>query len=461
MSAMSAVAAGGPRPVFQSPVQIVVAALASAALVGVLLAANLQLGIAFLAGVLYFPLALLNLPLAIALWVPLVYLQAWGPARFIPTGVALLIGLAWLGTLGGGRSLVAEVVRRHRGLFLLIGGFLAWLTLSLAWAGDPALAADSLWVPFMAAAVLVVISTTLSTRRELVSVCVGFAVAALVSIALAVPDVSTVGPPADEANRLGGSVQNPNYLAAGLLSAAVLAAGLIPLASRLFWKWALGLALAVIAVGLLATGSRGGLIAVGVATAAGIVLMKEQRLRLGGLVTAGLVVGGFWFATASDSVVERVWEFETGSGRVDLWSVAWRMGADHPVRGVGWDNFRAESPDYVIRPGQLENVNLVVETPKEVHNAYLSFFAETGLVGLGLWVAVVTALLRTTWLGARRLQALGDDRFASFARAILVAQLGALAALVFAENPFNNALWILLAFGPVLVTIASRTSHGR
>lgn len=461
MSSTTVVAAGGTRPVFESPVQIVGSALLSAALVGVLLATNLQLGVALLAGVLYLPLALLNLPLAIAFWVPLVYLQSWAPVRFVPTGVAILLGLAWLGTLGGGRNLAAEVVRRHRGTFLLMATFLAWITLSLAWASDPALGADSLWTCYMAAAILLVTSTTLSTRRELVIVCAGFVVAALVSIVLAVPDISTVGPPAESDDRLGGSVQNPNYLAAGLLSAAVLAAGLIPVVSRPRSKWLLGCALLLIGAGLLATGSRGGLIAVAVATAAALLLMRGQRARVGALAVAGVVVGGLWFATVSGSVVERVWEFETGNGRVDLWSIAWRIGEEHPVLGVGWDNFRAESPDYVLRPGQLENVNLIVETPKEVHNAYLSFFAETGVVGLGLWLAVVFALMRTTKLAAERLQELGDPIFAGLARTVLIAQIGALAALVFAENPFNNALWILLAFGPVLLTIANRTPHER
>src|SRR6266480_1762167 len=170
------------RPVFQSPVHIVVAGLLSAVLVGVLLAHSVQLGIAFLAAVLYLPLALLNLPIAIALWVPLAYLEAWPAASRIPAGVAILLGLAWLGTIASGRSLASEVFRRHRGTYLLLLALVSWITLSLFWAQDPAAGANGLYVWYWAAAIAIVVPTALSTRRHLTIVCIGFTAAALISV---------------------------------------------------------------------------------------------------------------------------------------------------------------------------------------------------------------------------------------------------------------------------------------
>src|SRR5205823_14780710 len=125
------------RPIFRSPVQIMAAGTLSALLVGAVLAHSIQLGTAFLCAVLYVPLALLNLPMAIALWVPLAYLEAWPAASRIPAGVAILLGLAWIGTIASGRSLASEVFRRHRGTYMLLLALVSWITLSLFWAQDP------------------------------------------------------------------------------------------------------------------------------------------------------------------------------------------------------------------------------------------------------------------------------------------------------------------------------------
>ena len=91
----------GSRPLFESPAQIVGAALGSAAVVGFLLAHSVQYGVAVLVALLFLPIALLNLPLAIGLFVPLIYLEQVPGAARIPSGVALLIFMAWLGTLAG------------------------------------------------------------------------------------------------------------------------------------------------------------------------------------------------------------------------------------------------------------------------------------------------------------------------------------------------------------------------
>ena len=224
MATVGALAGPTRRPIFESPLPIALSALAAALLVGALLTQDVQLGIAMLAGVLYLPLALLNLPLAIALWVPLVYFEQWPPARFIPWGVGILLGLAWLGTLGGPRTLAATVIRRHRGVLALLAVFLCWITVSLAWASDPAFGARELWVWLWPAAVFLVVSTSLATRRHLSVVCAAFVGSAVVSVAIALPALSDQAVPVGEAARLGGNFQNPNNLASGLLSGAILAA---------------------------------------------------------------------------------------------------------------------------------------------------------------------------------------------------------------------------------------------
>jgi len=446
-------------PVLKSPLPIVAAALGSGVLVAIALTLDIQLGVALLAGVLCLPLALLNLPLAVVLWMPLAYLESWPTARFVPLGVALIIGLAWLGTLGAG-SLASEVVRRHRGTFLLLALFLAWLTVSLAWSTEPVEGAEEIWRWFVSAAVFMVIATTLSTSRQLIAVCIAIAAVGLFALVIAVPELSPEGAQTDEAARLGGSLENPNFLAAELLIAMLLAVGLIAVIRPVRWRWVLAGAGAVLAFGVLLTGSRGGLIATVTAAAAALVLVRGRRLQLVALL-AGVGVVGVMLAPSSLGSLDRLREFDAGgTGRVDLWTVAWEMAKDNPVQGVGLDNFQVEAPEKLLEVGALQRADLIAETPKLVHNAYLTFLAETGIVGLSLFLLLVWTLLRATWSGARSLDKLGDKDLAALAGAILVAQVGALVALVFLSNPGNNPLWALFALGPVILTIAEHRGRG-
>ncbi len=67
------------------------------------------------------------------------------------------------------------------------------------------------------------------------------------------------------------------------------------------------------------------------------------------------------------------------------------MGRDHPVFGVGYNNFRALFPDYFT--GTMEDRSAAWGT---AHNVYLHHFAERGLVG----VLALLAMLGAMWVRA-------------------------------------------------------------
>ena len=189
-------------------------------------------------------------------------------------------------------------------------------------------------------------------------------------------------------------------------------------------------AIGVIAYAFMTTGSRGGLVAAAIAAASALIIMRGSRLRLAGVIAIALIAVGAAITSASDSSIERLREFDTrGSGRVDLWSVAWRMSADHPWAGVGFGNFPVDAPDYISSPGQLQQVEFIVETPTEVHNAYLGLVAENGVIGLALFAVIAIGLVRITLRAAARLEQQGDRDLTMLARAIAVAQIGGLATL--------------------------------
>ncbi len=456
-----------PTTPLASPAPIAAAGFAGALLAGLLLARDVQIGVAVMLAVLYVPIVMLNLPLGLVLWIPLIFVERLPATSFGPTLVLMLVGAAWLGALPMRSALVGAFARRHQVLLWLLLMMLVWITLSIFWSQNAGAALEDFWAWLVAGAVFFVVATSFADRRYLPLACAAFVVGAVISLAVGlVPgaiDRAAVGGElaADEASRLGGSYGDPNFLAAGLVPAMALAAGLTAVWRGTAARWVLGSAVVVLGIGLAATGSRGGLVAAGVSVLAALVLARGRRVELGALVALGVTVTGLWVATSSPETWERVRSFDTGTGRVDLWTIAGRMTADHPIEGVGINNFRSASAEYIRQPGRLQDVELIVERPLVAHNTYLQQFAETGIVGALLLIAVLLGALRATWQAGRRFTLGGDARMAGLARALLVAQVAVLSASIFMSNGYDKRIWVLLALGVAMFTVAVREDEAR
>jgi O-antigen ligase len=446
------------------PAAVAAGAIVTAFLTGVGIAVGLSKGVALLLGLLYLPVALLNLPLAIALWVPLVYVSRFDVLGVAPSAAAILIGFAWLGTLRRHGSTVVALIKLHARRLALAGLFLVWLTLSIVWATDTRLATQDYWQWLMLAGAFVVVATSLSKPEYVRAVAAAFVVGALVSVLVGLlahnlsTSASAVTVAADEQRRLGGGSADPNYLAAGLVPAIVLATGLLrrgrPLANL-----ALGAAVIALTIGFIATESRGGLVAAAAALVAALALYRRRRAYVVAFVGLLVAVSAAWFSV-NPHAWHRVTDFDSaGNGRSDLWRVAWRMAGDHPVAGVGLNNFTVKSRDYVDRPGSLKFVSLIVERPHVAHNTYLQLLAETGVVGLVLFLSVLLACMRAAWLAVRRFQLRDEHEHEALARSVLVACVAAAASSFFISNGQDLRLWLLLALGPALLSVAVRPYH--
>jgi len=439
-----------------SPAPLIVAGFAAPLIAGVAQAVSPATGVAVLFGFVCLPAILLSLPFGILLWVPLDFVELLTPG---PTVVGMLVVLAWLGTLPVRHRTVGEVIGRHRGLFGALALLLVWVTLSVAWAGDSGAAANNLYLWFSAAAVLLVLTTTVTTPRFAVALCGAFIAGALIAVLFGL--VAKPPPPeggAIEAGRFAGTFGDPNNLAAVLVPAIALATGIAAATRRIGTRWLLAGAIGVLVAALTATGSRGGLTAALVSIVAAIALARGSRMRVGVLLALVVTVGGLFIATTSSATWDRVREFSSGggTGRTDLWDIAWKMASDHPINGVGENNFRSASVPYLLKPGAPLDAGFVIETPRVVHNVFLQQLAETGIVGLGLLIGVIIACVRAAWLAAQKLERGRDPSLAALARAVVVAQLGMLSASIFISNALDKRLWMILALGPIFYTVASR-----
>ena len=97
--------------------------------------------------------------------------------------------------------------------------------------------------------------------------------------------------------------------------------------------------------------------------------------------------------------------------------------------------------------------------PKFAHNTYLQMWAELGIVGLMLFLAIVIGLVACTASAARAFHRSGDGRMEALARSLFAAQVGILGMAFFESIALTHQPWLLLATGPPLLALA-RESEG-
>jgi len=206
--------------------------------------------------------------------------------------------------------------------------------------------------------------------------------------------------------RPSGPFENPNIYANYLVFNAFLALGANALleetGTRSLMPWLRRYRLlmlsgvsAVLVLGLLSTGSRGGLLAFAAGNVAAVRCWIPKRLTpkagiaavLGALVCAAAV---YWFLQNHPYILTRM--ARTGAqdhnvtDRLDLWGAARDAFYQQPLFGIGYGQF----PHYADYSHGLE--------PKVSHQTYLSAAAELGVLGVAACAWLVGAILKDSWL---------------------------------------------------------------
>lgn len=427
--------------------------------VGVGLAADTKIGVALLLAVVFLPVVLTNFQLGLALWLPMIFLEGLPAFNMAAKAGGLVIMVAWLIAVRGIAPPPVEAVRRLRALMLALIALLVFYSCSLVWARDPGLGFSDLWHWWAVAVLAVVVATSINTGPRLRALCGALVAGAVLSIAYGIVSggltTSTSAIATGSEGRLEGGQGDPNFLAAGIVPAIILGIVLFTTSRRPWLRWGIAGCVGLLALGLVASGSRGGVLAALAAMLAALVFFKRQRGQVLVFISLAMGVAAAWFAV-SPHAWDRVTEFDSGgSGRTQLWTIAWRMFIDHPINGVGLFNYSAVAPDYASQPGALYRLDLIFEHSAQVaHNVYVQALAETGVVGLGLFLAVALLSMKAAWAAAGRFRALGDTATEMLARGIIVATIGLLASSFFISNGVDKRLWVLFALGPAALVAA-------
>lgn len=428
---------------------------------GLLISIDARLGLAAAGAAVFVAFLLADLPIAIGIWVVALCLAGVPGTQGAPTGTSVLLLAGWAGTLANRGPGLRAASWSARGAFAATAALMLWTAASYVWAGDPGAVVSAVQNWGIAVAALPVIATACRSERDVLVVAAALVAGTTLSVLVGLTSGSASAPVDAQAaaefsaGRLQVGITDPNYLAANIVASTVLIAGLLRVRLLQPVRPLLLLAVPILLYGLIATQSRGGLLAALVAGLLSVVLLPEFRTRV--LAGVGAAIGGLAvLLMLQPRALERLTQDDSGgTGRTDLWSAAWAVWHDAPVLGVGSGNFPLAKSAYADQIGYLERPEMVLDLPMVAHNVWLQALAEIGLVGLLLQTAAIGACVASSFVAARRFARAGNVDLSFFGRALGVGQLASLAASTFISNAGDRVFWVLLALGPALLAVAA------
>lgn len=371
-------------------------------------------------------------------------------------------------------TLVCWIARRER--FALPLELLALAALGLAYAAasvgasDPGAAVaetqDLVSYAAIVTLLMLLIDTPAWLRRALWAVVLGVGVLALIAIFQQVTKTygSTYGGfagvlPAGDAMRSAGPL-NPNPFGQVLATSAVLAFYLARIQTRAPAR-ALAATVSFLCVaGVVYTQSRAALVALAVVAFAIGVLHRVRLPVLAGATCAAIALGSL---VIPHSLAQRVDALTDGTkanasfrdnnslrGRTSENLAALQMWADHPLVGVGPDNFELHYQSYSEEIG--------IDTRAEArgaHNLYLESLAETGVLGATAFLGIVGLALTGAW----RARARFEGRDALLGEGLAVALGAFLICALTLHSAYARYEWIFLGLGLTAGYLARRPAR--
>lgn len=406
---------------------------------------------------------------------PTAGLLCWLPAMFVPysaAGNALLkVGFvlcvaAWVFDAIRRRSITSERFREFRWLIALIVAMYVWFGATMLWAAHPAAVAQEYWPWAITLSAFALVLTRITTTRRLLFLVAAFVASATLAAATGLITLrSTASLSADPLtstdNRVFGAAGDPNILGAGLVAAAILAFGLVCTVRGAWARAAIAAAVLALAMAAAGTASRMVVVSAGVALIAALVIFRQVIGRV--LAAAACVAGSaaLWFAFFPAAWQRLVVSSDGGSGREDLWRAALHLARESPIVGLGLAHFQIDKPAVALEIGEVQSASVLAEQPLVAHNAYLQLWVDSGLIGLVLFLAVVGFCTWCSLRAGRDFATAGRRDLAALSRSVAVAVFSMLGSAAFLSMARDYRLWLLLAIGPVLLSLARAGTPSR
>jgi putative inorganic carbon (HCO3(-)) transporter len=240
-------------------------------------------------------------------------------------------------------------------------------------------------------------------------------------------------------NRVGGSIGSANGAGAYLSVLLGVAASVLVSGARTGGKLLAAGAFALGTFALMLTYSRGGFTAFLVSIGLVFLLSAARSSAARKWVVVALVVLAVVLLLLQSSLATRLLgdDADAAYSRIPLMRLAFRIIADHPLLGVGANNFGTVMDDYVT--GNFRHDFLYT-----VHNRYLLIWAETGLLGLLAYLWFLFSILRRGW----QCWKMGDKVWSPIALGLTAGIAGHMVQMfvdAFRGRPLDQLIWVIAA----------------
>jgi O-antigen ligase len=418
-----------------------------------------KLTLAGVLGLLFAAVAIGDLALGVALFTVLIFFSripavSSAGVTLPKLAGALLAGL-WLLRVADRNRRVPLLTRAHPAFAYVLITFCGWAVISLLWAPDLGTAFTDATRIVQAIILVFIVFSAIREPRHLWWVFSAFLTGAVFSAVVGLSGVTQPETKPGAEGRLIGGIGDPNELASVLLPALAFALFALCVVRSPLLRVLLMSCVLVVAVAIFQTESRGGIIGLSTMLVAAVILAGPVRARAVAAALATAALGVFYFVlVAPPQALSRITQFGNGSGRTDLWHVALKMFENHPVVGVGVGNFQTLEPSYSLSNFNVRYTNYVVDIVQPVHNTYLHFLVELGLIGFALFAAVLVGAIVLALRAISLFSANGEHDLEILTRGLLVGTIGMLAAFTFISANYEKELPLLLGVLAATFTIA-------
>ncbi|MDK9774357.1 O-antigen ligase family protein [Vibrio sp. B181a] len=128
-------------------------------------------------------------------------------------------------------------------------------------------------------------------------------------------------------------------------------------------------------------------------------------------------------------------------GRLYAWEAAFKMALDNPLTGVGLDNFYY---NYFFYSSYWDGMN------HTVHSTWFGVLAETGFIGLIVFIILIVSLIKTSLRSISLLTKQSDITLSVGANAVLSGLIGTIVSGTFLTQGFVWPIYILAALNIVI-----------
>jgi probable O-glycosylation ligase (exosortase A-associated) len=211
-------------------------------------------------------------------------------------------------------------------------------------------------------------------------------------------------------------------------------------------------------LGVLSTFSRGGILALAVASTMFLLLQKQRKWVMAVLALGAIA---YQFMPVPESFVDRMNTITTyeevqdqsALGRLHFWEVATRMADAQPL-GVGLRNYEANYDRYDFSGG-------LFGLRRSAHSSYFQVLAETGYLGVAVFVGLLAyafwLTVRIRWK-ARRWAGDTGRFFVTSSNALIASQVAFMIGGAFNAEALNEVNWFVFGLVASLDRLAKEAN---